>query len=270
MTAEVPLDMNVPEAPPAPAEQIDAWARAFTEDGFVHLPGLLAPAEVDALREGVLEAHRHPCPTGNPTPLHRHQMFRRGPEFAAMLDREPVVSLAERLLGDNCHVIANNTIYTAPGMGVDHWHVDETVLVPVPEGARLPDGMDMPCFIVTAMYYLNDVPMEVGPTQIVPGSHRSGRPSPTDEADLVWDGRRHVSLVARAGDCVVLNGQTWHRGATNRSDHHRIVLQVTYGRRYISQRFWPYVNFTVPEEISRAAPPRRRRLLGEHSYGPYG
>jgi ectoine hydroxylase-related dioxygenase (phytanoyl-CoA dioxygenase family) len=148
--------------------------------------------------------------------------------------------------------------------------VDETVLVPVPEGARLPEGMDMPCFVVTAMYYLTDVPMELGPTQIVPGSHRSGRLPPRSEDELVWDGRGYVSLLARAGDCVVLNGQTWHRGATNRSGHHRIVLQVSYGRRYISQRFWPFVNFSLPEDVWASAPPRRRRLLGEHPHGPYG
>jgi ectoine hydroxylase-related dioxygenase (phytanoyl-CoA dioxygenase family) len=120
------------------------------------------------------------------------------------------------------------------------------------------------------MYYLTDVPMELGPTQIVPGSHRSGRLPPRSGDELVWDGRGYVSLLARAGDCVVLNGQTWHRGATNRSGHHRIVLQVSYGRRYISQRFWPFVNFSLPEDVWASAPPRRRRLLGEHPHGPYG
>jgi len=251
-------------------ESLVQWERDFARDGFVVLPGLLSSQEAAVLREGVVQAHQSPCPTGNSTRLHRHQMFRRGPQFAAMLDRAPVVDLAERILGDTCHVIANNTVYTEPGMGVDHWHVDETVLVPVPEGAVLPAGMDMPCFVVTAMYYLNDVAMELGPTQVVPGSHRSGRLPPGSDQELVWEGRRYVSLLARAGDCVMLNGQTWHRGATNQSDHHRIVLQVTYGRRYISQRFWPFVNFSLPEDLWAAAPPRRRRLLGEHPHGPYG
>lgn len=260
---------DVQPAAAAP-ESLDGWERDFIRDGFVMLPGLLSAEETAILRDGVIQAHESPCPTGNPTRLHRHQMFRRGPVFAAMLDRPPVVDLAERILGDTCHVIANNTVYTEPGMGVDHWHVDETVLVPVPRGARLPPGMEMPCFVVTAMYYLNDVPMELGPTQIVPGSHRSGWPPPEAEEDLVWDGHGYVSLLARAGDCVVLNGQTWHRGATNRSDHHRIVLQVTYGRRYISQRLWPFVNFSLPEDLWATAPPRRRRLLGEHPHGPYG
>jgi len=81
-------------------ETVDRWERDFTQDGFVMLPGLLSPEEVATLRDGVVQAHQSPCPTGTTTPLHRHQMFRRGPRFAAMLDRPPIVDLAERILGD--------------------------------------------------------------------------------------------------------------------------------------------------------------------------
>lgn len=120
----------------ATPESLDQWERDFARDGFVMLPGLLSPQEAAILRDGVVQAHQSPCPTGIQTPLHRTQMFRRGPQFAAMLDRPPIIDLAERILGDICHVIANNTVFTGPGMGVDTWHVDEAVLVPVPPGAR--------------------------------------------------------------------------------------------------------------------------------------
>lgn len=250
---------------------IREWAAEFQREGFVMLRGVLTRAEAEQLRAGVEEAHRHPCPTGNPTRFHRHQMFRRGPHFERMLDLAPAVDVAEAVLGDNCHVIANNTVYTWPNSGIDRWHVDETVLVPVPEGVALDPRMEMPCYVMTALYYLNDVPMELGPTQVVPGSHRSGRPAPEREEDLVWEGRGHVSNVAEAGDCLLLNGQTWHRGATNTTaDRHRYVLQVTYGRRFIAQRFHPYVNHMIEPEIFDRANPRRRRLLGMHDHGPYG
>ncbi|GAB3988756.1 phytanoyl-CoA dioxygenase family protein [Actinoallomurus acanthiterrae] len=243
-------------------------AARFDRDGFVLLPSVLSREEAEWFRQGVAAAHEAPCPTGNPTPFHRHQMFRRGPEFEAMLDREPVVDVAEAVLGDNCHVIANNTVYTWPNSGIDRWHVDETVLFPLSGGKR---HTEVPCFIMTALYYLNDVPMELGPTQVVPGSHRSGRQAPQTDEELVWDGRGYESLVAEAGDCLLLNGQTWHRGATNlTNDRHRYVLQVTYGRRFIAQRFHPYVNHLVPQEILDRATPRRRRLLGMHEHGPYG
>lgn len=246
-------------------------AARFLRDGFVMLPGALSAEEARRLRDGVAEAHRAPCPTGNPTRFHRHQMFRRGPEFEAMLDREPAVDVVEAVLGGDCHVIANNTVYTGPNSGIDRWHVDETVLFPVPEGVRLDPRIEMPCHIVTAQYYLDDVPLELGPTQVVPGSQRSGRLPPSTEEELVWDGRGYETLVARAGDCLLLNGQTWHRGATNlTTDRHRHVLQVTYGRRFIAQRFYPFVNHVIPQEILDRATPRRLRLLGMHEHGPYG
>ncbi|MBF6212201.1 phytanoyl-CoA dioxygenase family protein [Nocardia puris] len=252
------------------AQQVAEWSKTFERDGYVLLPATLSEAEAQELRHGVEEAHRHPCPTGNPTPFHRHQMFRRGPAFEQILDREPVVDVAEAVLGADCHVIANNTVFTRPGSGIDRWHVDETVIVPIPEGVTLDPRMSMPCYVVTAMYYLTDVPVEVGPTQIVPGSHRSGRFPPEREHELVWEGRGYDTIVAKAGDCLLLNGQTWHRGATNNSDTSRQVLQVTYGRRFIAQRFHPYINVQIPTRILERAGERRRRLLGVHPHGPYG
>jgi ectoine hydroxylase-related dioxygenase (phytanoyl-CoA dioxygenase family) len=253
------------------SETITAWSEQFRRDGFVMLRGVLSRDQAEQLRQGVEQAHREPCPTGNPTRFHRHQMFRRGPQFERVLALAPTLALAESILGANSHVIANNTVFTWPNSGIDRWHVDETVIVPVPEGVTLDPRMEMPCFIMTALYYLTDVPMELGPTQVVPGSHRSGRPAPEREEELVWEGREYVSMVAEAGDCLLLNGQTWHRGATNNTpDQCRYVLQVTYGRRYIAQRFYPFVNHTIEPEILDRAGPRRRRLLGMHEHGPYG
>jgi ectoine hydroxylase-related dioxygenase (phytanoyl-CoA dioxygenase family) len=247
------------------------YAERFLRDGFVMLPGVLSAEEAERLRTEVENAHQHPCPTGNPTQFHRHQMFLRGPQFEEMLDREPTVYVAEAVLGPDCHVIANNTVFTGPRSGIDRWHVDETVLFPRSEGVELDPGANVPCLIMTALYYLNDVPQELGPTQIVPGSHKSGLPAPQEESELVWDGQPYVSMVARAGDCLLLNGQTWHRGATNlTSDRFRYVLQVTYGRRYIAQRFYPFVNHVVPSAVLQRANERRRRLLGMHQHGPYG
>ncbi|SRR5580765_627258 len=234
------------------------------------LPGILSRNEAEELRVGVAEAHQQPCPTGNPTEFHRHQMFRRGLAFERMLDREPVVDYAEAVLGGDCHVIANNTVFTRPTSGIDRWHVDETVIVPVPDGVLLDPRMSMPCFVVTALYYLNDVPFELGPTQVVPGSHRSGHLPPERQEDLVWEGQGYVSMIAEAGDCLLLNGQTWHRGATNVSHDCRYVLQVTYGRRFIAQRFHPYINVSLPDDVVERADARRRRLLGMHQHGPYG
>ena len=110
--------------------------------------------------------------------------------------------------------------------------------------------------------------MPIGPTQFVPGSHRSGR---APDPELVYEGRDVVSVIAKAGDCLLQNGQAWHRGAPNQTaDRIRVVQQVSYGRRFIAQRFYPFVNYRLPEEVLARANPRRKRLLGVHSVGAYG
>lgn len=253
---------------PTPA-QLDAWLREFHRKGWVHLPGVLAPGRAAGLRDSVAEAHAQPDPTGSEERFHRVQMFLRGAQFEELIDQEPVAGFAEALLGEDCHMIAMNTVYTGPDSGIDAWHVDETVHVPLPAGVTLDPRIDMPVFVLTAMYYLVDVPVELGPTEIVPGSHRSGRRPP--QGDKAWEGQGPVKVTVAAGDCILLNGQTWHRGSRNVSrDDWRVVQQVTYGRRFIAQRFYPFVNHRMPEDLLARSNPRRRRLLGIHPRGPYG
>jgi hypothetical protein len=249
------------------SEQLGSWIDDFERDGFVVVRGLLSADEVQALREGILEAFNRPDPGGSTSAIIRDQMFLRGGLFEELIDRSPVIDFVEAVLGADCHLIAENAIHTRPGEGIDRWHVDETVHFPRPRDVPLDPRIPMPCFVVQALYYLVDVDEEIGPTQFVPGSNRSGR---EPDAELVHEGKGPISVLARAGDCTLQNGQTWHRGATNVSlDRTRLVQQVGYGRRFISQRFYPFVNFLMPEDLLERSSPRRRRLLGVHPRGPY-
>jgi len=194
-------------------------------------------------------------------------MFQRGEIFEQLLDHAPIVDLAEFILGANCHVIANTSIITHKHEGIDSWHVDEELFPPIQNGTELPSVIQAPVYIITCLYYLTDVTADMGPTQLVPGSHRSGKEP--DKA-LNYKEQGPVSILAKAGDCLLFNGQTWHRGARNESDNPRIVQQVIYGKRWISQRFYPFINYTMPQHIIDRANPRRKRLLGLHPRGPYG
>jgi len=249
------------------AEQLGSWVAAFERDGLVVLRGLLSGNEILELRERISEAFSEPDPGGSTSTIIRDQMFLRGGVFEELIDRSPVIEFVEEVLGGDCHLIAENAIYTRPGEGIDRWHVDEAVLFPRPAGVPLDRRIPLPCFIVQALYYLVDVDHEIGPTQFVPGSHRSGREPDTE---LTYEGQGAVSVIAKAGDCALQNGQTWHRGATNRSlERIRIVQEVGYGRRFMAQRFYPFVNFRMPEDLLARSSSRRRRLLGVHPRGPY-
>lgn len=249
-------------------EQLSQWVADFERDGFIVLRDLLSPDEIADMWDRVVRAYDEPDPAGSNSQIIRHQMFLKGQIFENLIDRSPVIDFVEAILGDTCHLISENAIYTRPGQGIDNWHVDEAVHFPRPADVPLDPRIPVPCFVVQALYYLVDVDQELGPTQFVPGSQRSGRkPDP----ELVYEGRGITSAIAKAGDCTLQNGQAWHRGATNLTkDRSRVVQQVSYGRRFIAQRFYPFVNYHLPEEILERAPERRKRLFGIHPRGAYG
>ena len=87
----------------------------------------------------------------------------------------------------------------------------------------------------------------------------------------VFDGRTMVSSAGKAGTLVLWNDQTWHRGGPNLSQGRiRWVIQTPFARRAIGLRYWPHVNYHMPEAVIARATPRRKRLLGFHPIGAYG
>ncbi len=251
------------------SEQLAEWTNDFERDGFCVIPNVLSPTEVVELREGVIHAFDGPDPSGYEGKIIRHQMFLKGSRFEDLIDRSPVIDAIEAILGPTCHMISMNAIVTRPGEGIIKWHADETVHYPRPEGVPLDPRVPMPTLIVQSMFYLVDVDEAIGPTQFVPRSQRSGRQP--DPENLTYEGRGIHSVLVNAGDVALQNGQTWHRGAPNMSeDRTRVVQQVSYGRRWIAQRFYPFVNHHMPEDLLERSSERRRRLLGIHPRGAYG
>ncbi|MBM7566815.1 phytanoyl-CoA dioxygenase family protein [Paenibacillus sacheonensis] len=243
----------------------------FFRNGFTLVRNVLSEEFVDAYRIEFEREFTEKPHDGYGDTL-RTKMFERGDSFLRMIDRPEAVAFAEAVLGKNCHMFSNNGLYTKPGTGIDFWHVDEDLFFEIPEGALLDPRIQMPCFMFSAMYYLQDVTEDMGPTQLVPGSHRSGREPASPKETPYYNGQGPVSILAKKGDMLLFNGQTWHRGAKNESDRVRMVQQVTYGRRWVSQRFYPFVNYVMPQSTIDGAKdnPRLTRLLGFHPRGPYG
>jgi hypothetical protein len=256
----------------ASGHQLDLEER-FHRDGFALLPGVLAE-RAPRLRELIDQAFASEV---EGVSSNRYggfimtRMFELHAEFQELLTCDPLISIAESLVGGSCHLVAQNVVRNRSGEAIDGFHVDDLVHLPLPPELPRHDGRwRLPCFVFTFQCLLSDVPsIDHGATQFVPGSHYSGRqPEPTQRP--VWEGRGPVSILGRAGDIYLHHGQAWHRGAPNRSERTRYLLQLCYGQRFVAQRFHPFVDYRLPAAVLARADERCLRVLGRHPKGAYG
>lgn len=267
--------MNSPIIQDAPAYtpgQIASLKAEFYRDGYRHIPAVLSPQEVAALKHGIDRVFTDERWSNNRYgPIVAVRLFETDAIFEDMLTREPIIGLVESILGPDCHLIAQNAVRNPPGSAIDTFHADEEPIFPVADGMDRHDPrLIMPVLILTVQIPLTDIPGDdYGPTQYVPGSHYSGR-QPNDTSKPLFEGRGPVSILSKAGDIYLHNGQCWHRGAPNTSERTRYLLQLHYGTRNVAQRFYPFVNYRLPEHILARADERRKRVLGLHRKGAYG
>ena len=253
---------------------LESQVRALEEEGYVYLPGVLDDREITALRtamDGLDEIaanyDRHDTPESSGH-LNKsiNNAFNRDIHFLPYLDRPGVIEIEEAVHGGDCHVIGMTAWMTGPGRLDQTLHPD-WLPVPLPQDIAADPRVKIPIFITTAHYYLDDLYEALGPTQFVPGSHRSGR---SPEGNESWQGATGQNILCQAGDVVVFRSEVWHRGTANTSNQTRYLLQVHYAKRMITQKFPPYLNkFQFDEEILARATPRQRRLLGDHVQSNY-
>jgi ectoine hydroxylase-related dioxygenase (phytanoyl-CoA dioxygenase family) len=256
----------------------------FHRDGFVHLPDVLTSEEVTALRDRTDELFADPLLAERTNPeladttyiqLSKHEesdeelpfILRNTIEldqvFRDMLVREPILSLAEAIVGQGCKFCGQNVLRNLPGLAIEQWHVDGQVHFPVPENVPRHDPrIRMPVMWFTVQMALTDIEsIEHGPTQYVRGSHYSGR-NPNDQDHPEFEGQGPTSVFCKAGDIYLQDPQCWHRGAPNRSDRTRYILQSQYAAPWAFWRFSLCNRVPVPKNALQTASDRLLNLLG--------
>ena len=212
--------LTAPFSAAATKEIIDRFYR----DGFALVRGVLSTDECTALRQLTDEVAKQ-----SPSFI-----IRRPEEldlaYARLFIREPILSLVREILGPNCRFCAENVIRTVPGQGISHWHVDDFLEHPLPpEVPRWDPRVRLPLIWLSVQVALSDIlDLADGPTEIVPGSHLSGRDTPKENP--VFEGRGAEPILCSAGDIYLFNHQLWHRGSPNTGTRTRYLMQLQYAR----------------------------------------
>ena len=201
--------------------------------------------------------------SGEEMPFILRNTIELDPIFRDMLLREPILSLAEAVVGQDCKFCGQNVLRNLPGLAIDSWHVDGQVHFPVPDNvARHDPRIRMTVLWLTVQMALTDIEsVEQGPTQYVPGSHYSGR-NPNDQNHPEFEGHGPTSVFCKAGDIYLQDPQCWHRGAPNRSNRTRYILQSQYAANWAFWRFSLCNRVPVPATALQTAGDRLLNLLG--------
>lgn len=228
--------MAVTEASTTGALVDEDTVRTYRQEGFVHVPGVLTPAEVAAFRAASDElfAAESPVIWGESeaqTQVHYvEEAWLKHPTLRRLALHPRITALARRLAGVPLRLYSSDILLKKPNAALPTMvHDDE---------AGLP--LDTLAQTLTAWIALNDVPVERGCLTFVPGSHlrtaAQRQVHMTSFADYrpmseIWPDFNYqprVTVPLRAGDVTFHHFRTIHLAGPNVSDGARIGHGVIY------------------------------------------
>lgn len=222
--------------------------RSFVEEGYLAVPDLVAPAEIEELRADILHLLRGGYPAEGlealppaktdaellASVLCIHQPHFVSPVMERYVRHPGICGALSQLVGahlpwwDGAVKCMQSMFFVKPpGFQGQAWHQDE-IYIPTRDRS-----------LCGAWMALDDATVENGCLWVVPGSHRTGylypqRPHENpDEFDFApeshgFDEGAEVPVPAKTGTVLFFNGYLLHRSRKNRGETCRRVLVNHY------------------------------------------
>ena len=213
----------------------DAKVDFYRDNGYVRFDGVLSADEVEAVREGLeraTEAQKgfsRDLAGGGDKIVQMVNLWEVDDVMKAYSTNPRLAGMARRLTGsDAVRLFHDQALVKKPGpSAASPWHQDQ------PYWPSREPGM-LSCWMA-----LDDVTIDRGAMQFVPGSHRWGEFEPISFAG---DGPELRSLISpeqeaewtvdpielKAGDCTWHHGLTFHYTRPNTTEHVRRALVTIY------------------------------------------
>jgi len=185
----------------------DDQVAKFIVEGYI----MLTPDHRPGLNEAIDE--QLTAKTQNPG----NEIWEEVPLLAEVWGHPQVRGALASLLGHDVKMNAHRHWHNrGPGPWSQGWHQDST------------NERHHRLKVVLALYYPHDVPLEMGPTVILPGSHF--RNAPTDRMATYGNIRGQVPIAVKAGTIAITHYDIWHGGSVNRSNRVRHMLKFLFNR----------------------------------------
>lgn len=270
-------------------DNIVKMADFFYTNGFVILDNALSPEMLAKIKEDLYNVHSNHQNSKPEKEKKKDQKGKRHDVYKCffensnatvdIIENSKLTDFAQYVISDvpglregsnslTAHVIHNNAFIVPPGGRgqAPSWHVDDPLQqIIVPTGYKLPPNIRLPVLVCTYMIWLSDCDSpENGPTYVVPGSHRFGKPVNSSEAD-----RNGIPMCGKAGTAVLINSNVWHRGCENKSSVPRETLQITFARRIIGHKHKSIMNYQMPSHVYEGRSDKLKERMGFLQGGAY-
>ncbi|MDP1534482.1 MAG: phytanoyl-CoA dioxygenase family protein [Rubrivivax sp.] len=256
----------------APATPLPQLLERLHSDGYVILPALLPPAQLQAIHTALAPWLQGRLPGRNDFEGFQSErvyaLLAKSPVFAELAAHPLVLAVCEAVLGPNFMLSACLAINTHPGETEQPLHFDDSFYqVPRPR----------PAYGVSCFWAIDAFTADNGPTEIIPGSHRWDDTPPLGAAveqsfkpGPALAHEHHPDLqqaVMPAGSLMLAMGTLWHRGGANRSAAPRLVITPQYCVAWARQM--ESMLLSVPPAVVAGYPPRVQQLLGYNIHPPF-
>ena len=158
-------------------------------------------------------------------------------------------SQAPEQSGSTWHLLGRSIVMSLPGAQEQQWHVD---------GAHVDVATHRPVHVLNVFLPLVDITPANGPTELRPGSHFLSRDLTrlTLLAKVKKTLRPCVSPCPSAGDALIFDYRTVHRGRANLSATPRPVLVLTFSKTWFKDLYnFPRRSIHDTEAVIPALPP---------------
>ncbi|MFT5091088.1 MAG: ectoine hydroxylase-related dioxygenase (phytanoyl-CoA dioxygenase family) [Candidatus Latescibacterota bacterium] len=225
--------------------------RAIAHDGFYIQKGVVPNAQVEAVRQSVLEAAQQHRQKDAPAQIaFVPSLLRYDDSAAPYLADVHLLQLVEALLGSHLRISFVSAIINERGNQRGDWHADWPFNQR--NAGHIPSPYPDMLFHLTTLWMLSPFSAENGGTLIVPKSHRiPNNPTGENGVDPRAPHPNEIHVCGQAGDVLVFDSRLWHASAANMTTNPRVALAVRYAPWWLNL------------EVLRPGSDERRRMVDE-------